>query len=407
MDGFSAARLHDKAYQRGPEPVWEEMRDEYPLFYDDIADVWWLTRYDDVVAVFSDHETYSASTYELSTGRVIGPTLISRDDHGHVVRRSIVAPDFVGKRLQGYRPLIENAASDLIDRFAGASEFDLVSQFSARLPVDVISAMLGMHGDGDLFRSWVTDMIRGLSPVDDLRARGLEATQQFCAHIAPSLDGVDDLSRTDHIAKIARARVDGEQLSREEITAFCGLLFIAGGETTDKAIANMWWNLWQDPNLFERVGHEPELWSRAFSETMRRTPPVTSEDRFTTKEVSWHGQVIPTGSRIRVSMGAAHLDPTVFGDPLRFDLDRTDLHMAKELRSGASTEPGQSGHLGFGLGKHFCIGYELARTEAIIGSMQLVERCPGIRPTNIEQQRPQLRNSFQAVEALHFSRPVS
>ena len=78
------------------------MRDEHPLFHDESTDIWWLTRYEDVAAVFADYQTYSASTYELSTGKVVGPTLISRDDYGHVVRRKMVAPDFVGKRLAAY-----------------------------------------------------------------------------------------------------------------------------------------------------------------------------------------------------------------------------------------------------------------------------------------------------------------
>ena len=68
--------LHGEGYRRDPEPVWAQMRDEHPLFHDPIADIWWLTRYHDVAAVFADHETYSAATYEGSTGQVLGPTLI-------------------------------------------------------------------------------------------------------------------------------------------------------------------------------------------------------------------------------------------------------------------------------------------------------------------------------------------
>ena len=378
--------------------MWAELRDEHPIFYDEIADLWLLTRYHDVAAVFADHETYSAATYEQSTGRVLGPTLISRDDHGHVVRRSIVAPDFVGKRLQKSLPMVEACSAKLIDAFIGDGEFELVAQFSSRLPVDVISALLGMEGDGDLFRHWVTELIQGLAPDPERRTRGKQAHAAFCAHIAPALQGIDDPERVDHIAKIARAEVDGERLSSDEITAFCGLLFIAGGETTDKAIANMWWNLWQEPEIFQRVAADPSLWDDAFSETMRRSPAVVHEDRFTTQTVEWYGREIPVGARVRVSIGAANLDPTVFDGPLRFDIDRVDLHRGKELRSGASTEPGRSGHLGFGLGKHFCIGYELARAEAVIGSRQLVDRCPNLRPALRAMPAPELQgNAFQAV----------
>lgn len=401
MTSLHADRLHDDDYRSSPEPIWAQMRQDYPVFYDEIANLWWLTRYEDVAAVFADHETYSASTYEESTGRVLGPTLISRDDYGHVVRRSIVAPDFVGKRLQRSLPMVQRCASELIDRFADRGSFDLVSDFSTHLPVDVISAMLGMEGDGDLFRRWVTEIIQGLAAQPELRARGKQAHHEFCSHIATALVGVEDPERQDHIAKIARAEVDGERLSDDEITAFCGLLFIAGGETTDKAIANMWWNLWREPARFHRVAEDVTLWDNAFSETMRRTPPVTSEDRYTTEDVSWHGAEIPVGSRVRVSIGAAHLDETVFDNPLQFDLDRSDLHLTKELRSGGSTDPERAGHLGFGLGKHFCIGYELARLEAVEGSQQLIDRCPNLAPATNDRPGPRLQgNAFQAVTSL-------
>ena len=270
--------LYSREYRVSPEHVWERMRDDHPLFYDDIGKMWWVTRYEDVKNIFSDHETFSSSTYDLTTGQVVGPTLISRDDYGHVVRRSIVAPDFVGKRLQTYEHLISECAENLIHQFSSSSDVSLVREFSSQLPVDVISAILGMEGDGDLFRSWVTDLIMGLSGSDELREKGLDANAAFCSHIAPLLDGVDNPDRHDHIAKIARAEIDGHRLTKEEITAFCGLLFIAGGETTDKAIANMWWNVLANPEIRDAVLDDISLWDNAFTETMRRTCLLYTSD---------------------------------------------------------------------------------------------------------------------------------
>ena len=365
--------LYSPEFQANPEPVWRRLRHDHPCFYDTVRGIYVLTRYADVAAAFADHETFSAAPYEHLTGAVVGPTLISRDDHGHVLRRNIVAPEFAGKRLAQYQAAIERCASDLIDRFAGDRRVDLIRQFTRRLPVDVIAVILGMTGDGDRFRDWVSTMIRGLDPA--LQHEGRQAHAEFCAHIAPSLAGVDDPARTDMIARIARATVDGQRLSHEEIVAFCGLLFIAGGETTDKAMGNMWWNLLHHRDQLDAVLADPQLWDAAFSETMRRTAPVVNEDRRTTREVVLHGVTIPAGSLVGACIGAANLDETVFADPERFDIFRTDLHLGRELRNGGSTEPGRSGHLGFGLGKHFCIGYELARTESIVGSRLIVERC--------------------------------
>lgn len=390
------AVLYSPEYFAQPEPVWRRLREDHPCFHDTIGQAYVLSRYEDAVALFADHETYSAATYEGRTGAVLGPTLISRDDHGHVVRRSIVAPDLVGKRLAHYRSMIESCAHALIDRFAGQQRVDLIRQFTMQLPVDVIAAILGMEGDGQRFRDWVTVMIRGLAP--ELHAEGRKAHAEFCSHIAPALDGVEDPARTDFIAKIARASVDGERLDREEIVAFCGLLFIAGGETTDKAMANMWWNLLHHRDQLDAVLADAGLWDAAFSESMRLTAPVVAEDRFAMRDVEWHGVSIPKGAMVRINLGGANLDDSVFANPESFDLGRSDLHRAKELRYGGSTDEGRSGHLGFGLGKHFCIGYELARTEAIVGSQLMVERCgvPTLAPEAADA-RLMLTRSMRAV----------
>ena len=398
-----SSALYSREYRRNPEVIWEKMRNDFPVFYDDVSDMWWVTRYEDVKNIFIDHETFSSSTYELTTGQVVGPTLISRDDYGHVVRRKIVAPDFVGNRLKSYEQLVINCVNELINRFADPNQVSLVREFSSQLPVDVISAILGMDGDGHLFRQWVTAMIMGLSGSPELRQKGLDANTAFCSHIAPLLSGVDNPERVDHVAKIARAEVEGQRLSKEEITAFCGLLFIAGGETTDKAIANMWWNVLTQPETLRAVIDDESLWSNAFSETMRRTPAVISEDRFTTRQVEIQGVEIAKGARVRACLGSAHLDSSVFKDPLRFDIFRPDLHLGKENRSGVSKDVERSGHFGFGLGKHFCIGYELARNEAVIGSKLILERL-GTPSLNSQQQGPVVQgNSFFAVKELQVS----
>ena len=156
---MDSSALYSDDYRKNPEKVWEEMRNDFPVFYDDISNMWWVSRYEDVKNIFVDYQTFSSSTYELSTGKVVGPTLISRDDYGHVVRRKIVAPDFVGNRLKAYEQLIEDCVGNLIDNFASTEKISLVTEFSSQLPVDVISAILGMEGDGQLFRQWVLSLI--------------------------------------------------------------------------------------------------------------------------------------------------------------------------------------------------------------------------------------------------------
>jgi pulcherriminic acid synthase len=147
---------------------------------------------------------------------------------------------------------------------------------------------------------------------------------------------------------------------------------VAGGETTDRGLATFLYVLLRHPDVLEAVTRDPELLDPAFSEFMRRDGVVVWEDRELTRDVEWYGQVVPAGAIVRVGITSANNDESVFGDPRRFDIERDDLHLGKEHRAGIRSE-GLAGHLGFGLGKHFCIGYQLARAEILTGTRRLLE----------------------------------
>lgn len=366
-------------FRTDPFPVWEHLRHHQPVWWNPATRSWLLTRYPDVVAVFEQSEHFSNRVYEASVGKVFGPTMLQMDGREHVVRRTIIAPEVVGKRLDGYRSLIERNAVKLIDRFRGAGEVDLVQQFSTWLPVNVICDMLGLPDD-DLafFHDCYQAMMVGLGQDPSMRRKGIEAAQAFSAYCAPIVEQRRRDPGSDFISRILHSEVDGERLSDEEVRAFLALLLTAGGETTDKAIANMWVALLSDPEQIAAVRADPELFDPAFGETMRHSFPVISQVRLTTADTSWHGVDIPSGSIVQISIGSANNDEQVFADPRHFDLHRGDLWLAKELRKGYD-DGERFGHLGFGLGKHFCLGYEMARVEAVIGSQLLLEACPQLR----------------------------
>ena len=396
--------LYSDDYQREPGPLWARLRDEHPLLHDPRQDVWIVSRYDDVAALLSDHETYSISTYAGSTGAVLGETLIQMDGPEHVWRRSAVAPEFVGSRLEGYADVVDAEIDRLIDAFppaeSGSRSVDIVRDFSRFLPVNVIVAMLGFGGTADMqvFRDWVSRIMAGLAPIPEPRAAGIEARDAFAAHIAPFMTEPIDDERRDLIARVCRAEHDGQRLDSDEVVAFLGLLFIAGGETTDKAIGNLWWNLLRRPDLLEACRADPALLEPCFTETMRVDAPVIAEDRFLNRDDELHGTVVPAGARIRGLIGAANRDPEVFGDAERFDHARADLHLGLERRTGAV--PTGSMHLGFGLGKHFCLGYQLARREAVRGTERLLETLPGARFAHAAQPGPVISRSMRSLASL-------
>ena len=347
--------------------------------------LWYITRYDDVCNAFKDNVHYSSKNLERSMALVFGTTMMQFDGEEHTKRRNIVAPEFSGRRMDPLIPIIEKNTQDLVDRiaaqaaerlaqgFAEEGEVELIDAFSSRLPVMVIIDMLGLpQEDHDLFHEWYPAMMAGLTGTPDQRTYGIECNQQFHAYIDKLVDERSVNPGEDLISKLCIAEVDGARMSKEDIKAFSSLLLVAGGETTDKAIGNMWVHMMENPDQFAEVKRDPDLFDRVFTETMRITPPAGSQSRDVVKPVELYGQTIPVGAEAHFSIFAANHDERVFDHPDEFDIFRDDLYFGRELRSGYF-EGGRAGHLGFGLGKHFCVGYQLARSEAVIGSKALLQ----------------------------------
>ncbi len=371
---ISGDALQSMDFRLDPWPVWRELRYEQPVFFNELTNSWLVTRYDDVVAVFADNEHFSNQLYAKSLGVVFGPTMLQFDGAEHVALRKIVSPEFVGNRLAGYFDVIEAESAALIATF-GEGPIELVKAFTNRMPVNVIVTMLGMPGDEhDRFHDWYSTMMAGLVFGKPERTQaGIEAHQALAEHVGPSIEERAGCPMGDLISKIVHAEADGRRLTRTEIEAFISLMFVAGGETTDKAITNTWANLLREPDQLALVKDDPDRFDAAFSEMMRHSPPVLGQTRTTTSDYELQGTTIPSGSVVSISIASANNDETVFDDPRRFNLERRDLHLGKEFRRGGGRDEGRHGHLGFGLGKHFCLGYEMARAETVIGSQLLLE----------------------------------
>lgn len=378
---IEARDLHDPAYFDDPFPVWERLRHEQPLFHDTIDDRWLLTRYDDVAAVFRDHDTYSTRPYERIFTDVIGPTMVQMDGPDHDVRRSIVAPVLVGRRLETESlPLVEEVVEHLIARLPASGRVDLIEGLTRPLPLKVVATILGMREDDDAWLAEVTaKVIAALAGEEPARSIGIEAHSLFSAHVDGLIEERLVNPGPDLISGIAHGRTEaGERLSRQEIASFIALMMVAGGETTDRGLANFIAVLLEHPEVLAAVRADPDLLGPAFSEFMRRDGVIVYEDRELRRQVEWHGTAIPAGAIVRVALISANNDETVFADPRRFDLARPDLRLGKESRAGGRID-GVANHLGFGLGKHFCIGYQLARAEIVIATRGLLERMPRLR----------------------------
>lgn len=221
-------------------------------------------------------------------------------------------------------------------------------------------------------------VLEGLADVPELRQAGAAAHRRLAEHLGPIIDDRLERPTTDLISKIAHAEANGERLTRDEICSFISFLLAAGGPTTDMAIRNFWWALLTEADELQRCRDEPERIQRAFSESLRRDAPIVYEDRRTNREVEWYGAVIPADTDILVCLGSANTDDSVFADPEIFDPDRPDLLMGVERKSGYRYG-GVAGHLAFGLGSHFCMGYQLARVEVVTATEQLLTQLGDVQ----------------------------
>lgn len=372
--------LHTEAYRHDPTEAWRRLRHEAPIWHDPIDDRWVVTRYDDVLAVFRDAETYGVERPYRRFSEQIGPTLVNLDGPAHRQRRAIVAPELVGRRIERIRPLIATRVAELFRAWPRSGVVDARATVADRLPLLVIADLLGLHErDHAAFAAHSAVILAGLGGEPAAAERGRAAHAALAglfesAIAAASGEGDDD----GLISAIVRADVDGQRLTGDEVRSFISLLLVAGGETTGLAIANTWAALASKPDVQAALARadDPAFLEAVIAEALRRDGPVIAEDREVRHDAHWHGVSVPAGSTIRAFIGSANRDETVFADPDRFDPWRTDLHVGKESRAGGRDPDGRAGHLTFGAGDHFCLGYQLARAELLEATAALVERWP-------------------------------
>ena len=375
-------------YQKDPFPLYKRLRDHHPLFRDRFHNRWLISRYDDVNAAFQDNESFDRALYkvdgpyEFGSSHVFGPNILEYGNSDrHRWLRNIIAGQFVGQGLVSFIPFIEKIAGELLEDCMGDGEVELVSRFSNQFPIRVISNILGLpRADEERFVGWYQALIAGLGFGGEHLARGIAARNEMWKYLEPIIEERLHNPGEDLLSKIAVAELDGQRMSMDEVKGFIALLLAAGGDTTDKAIANMWYHmLYTRPDQFEDVKKDPSLWENVFAEMMRYDAVVHVQSRYTTREVVMHNRVIPERSLVILLLGSGNRDERVFANPDTFDIHRTDMHMGRENRS-ARYKDKLPGHLGFGVGQHFCMGYAMARQEAVLACTRMMEVMKNPRP---------------------------
>jgi len=352
-----------------PYPVYKRMRDEAPVYYNEEFDFYALTRFQDCFDAFQDWESFSSAkstVLEMMTGdEMAGNMMIFMDPPRQTQYRALVSKAFTKKRISQLESKIRELAVGHLDKLVGQPIFDGVKDFTALLPIDVISTLLGIpEEDRDAVRGWSNDFLHREPGSGMITPRGIKAMQESQAYYQGCLDERRKNPRDDMMTDLTTAEIrgdDGElvQLSDDDIRAFFTLLATAGNETVTKLMAQSIYWLAHFPEQRRLLVETPELAENAADEFLRFDPPSHYQGRWLNREVTMHGVTMPKDSKVLIINGASGRDERRFENP-----DELDVQRKVDIQ------------LGLGFGRHLCLGAQLARMEMRIGIQEFVARFP-------------------------------
>jgi cytochrome P450 len=356
---------------------------------------YFLTRYDDVVAVYGDHHAWS-SDKRVEFAPKFGPSplyehhttsVVFRDPPDHTRIRKLFAPAFTPKALAALEPRVVRFVDGLLDRAAARGGMDVVDDFAAALPVQLIGDMLGVPQEerGPL-RGWSLAILGALEPEPgpERLETGNRAVEEFKEYLRrliadrrrrPSTDPGEILSA------LLAAEDAGDRLTELELLHQCIFLLNAGHETTTNLIANAVVSLLEHPAELVRLRAEPGMIGSAVEEFLRFQSPNQLGNRAAARAAVVGGVAMGEGTLVTLGIGAANRDPAQFPEPDRLDLTRAPNR-----------------HLAFITGVHACAGMWLARMEGRVAIGRLVARFPDLRavgrPVRARRARFRVVSSF-------------
>jgi cytochrome P450 len=347
-------------HHEDPYPTYRRLRDESPAYLDPERGFWALSRHDDVRAAIDDWPTYSSTggiTLERRTENV-EPMLIEMDPPRHTELRALVSRAFTPKRVAELQAPIGELARELSDGFAPEARVDVIEDFAAKLPMAVISVMLGVpRDDQDELRSWSDAMLHREEGSAEITPAGIDGAIRLYGYFNDVITKRRRTPSEDLVGALVAAQEGDRSLSPEEVLGFCFLLLIAGNETTTKLIGNALFWLAAFPDQRAQLLTNPSLIPAAVEETLRFDTSTQALARVLTRDVELHGTTLPAGAKGLLLFGSANRDERRWDEPDRFDVGRNP-----------------AGHLAFGHGLHHCLGAPLARLETRVALDVLLPR---------------------------------
>jgi cytochrome P450 len=356
-----AYEMHEDPY-----PTYAALRADAPAYRNERLGFWALSRHADVLNGFRDVTRFSNKNGVSLDPASAHPqahlmmSFLAMDAPRHTRMRALVSRGFTPRRIADLEPRIRELARRHIDAFIAAGRCDFIHDFAGKLPMDVISDMLGVPpADRDHLRAWADTVVHREEGVTDVPRAGQEAAMRLLAYFAELVADHRTRPCDDLTAALLAAEIDGDRLEDGEVLGFLFLMIIAGNETTTKLLGNALYWLWRHPEQRRRVAADAALIPRWVEETLRYDGSTQALARTVVGDLDLHGERLRDGDRVVLLVGSANRDERVFPEPDRFDVDRD---------TGAM--------LSFGQGTHFCLGAALARLEARVALEEVQRRFP-------------------------------
>jgi cytochrome P450 len=405
--------LRDPELLKCPYQAYEYLREHAPVYFDSQSGLWVISRYEDARLLLADR---TALNSEHATEKLRGaadPARASRiaklfeekgwprerpvgnyEGEEYRERRELFESFLRAGKVRDYEPLVRDIACSLAQKLALKTEADLVSEYSEQISLRVICGLLGASDDTlPIVKESMEAMVANLGHIGSEEEEVQGALKEIAAqhHFKRLIDAKRAQPDDTLLSGFINAKLkSGTPMTDPQILMHVMLdLFMAGAETSARAITSGVYMLCQDPALQERLRSDLDGHLRTFAEeVLRLEGPASGIFRVALRDIELHGETIPKGAVVTIRLAAANRDGRHFACPADVDLERDN----------AAT------HLSFGSGPHSCVGAPLARRELYWGFKALLETLQDIRlapnsnpeflPNMLFRGLPELRITF-------------
>jgi cytochrome P450 len=385
MEAFD---LYSPAIDANPFPYYEVLRERYPCYWSESGKLWILSRYDDIFQAARDWETFSSSQGNMIDelpGRA-GATLGTTDPPRHDRMRALSQAAFTRKTSEQLIAPTLDIAERALECIRERGEFEFINDFSSQITVGLLFRTMGLpeRNHAEIRRKVI------LAVSTDKSAKGrtaehIAAFQELSAFLTAEVAARRAKPTDDLITHLAEAEIDGDRLSEREVVLTTATFVMAGVESLSSFMSMFALNLHDYPDARRRIVADPALIEPAIEESLRFNTSAQRFKRTVTRQAGLHGQTLRVGDKVALAFGSGNRDWRKFPNPDVYDIDRRP-----------------QGHLGFGAGKHFCLGSQMARLVTAVAMRSFLERVPDYHLT-VDEIAWNSSSNFRSPATLPFA----